>query len=95
MTNDDHDPIIINSPLCQRIEGDRTYVDVEIFRGKDDAGWTLEVVDEENASTVYNEPFETDEAALAEVLASIQKYGIRVYLENRFPDDDVQSGTVH
>lgn len=94
MRNDD-EPIIISSPLSQRIEGDGTFIHVEIYRGQNDAGWAREVVDEEDDSTVYDEPFETDKAALAEVVASIQKYGIRVYLENGFLDDDVQSGTIH
>ncbi|MBX9462934.1 MAG: hypothetical protein KL840_08175 [Aquamicrobium sp.] len=94
MTNDAA-PTVTYSPLGQRIEGDGTYIDVEIYRRESDAGWILEVVDEEDASTVYDDPFETDEAALAEVLASIRKYGLRVYLENGFPDEDVQSGTLH
>lgn len=91
MTND-NEPSIIYSPLRQRIEGDGTYIDVEIYRGEDEPAWILEVVDEENASTVYDEPFETDQAALDEVRASIEKYGIRVYLENGFPEE---AHTVH
>lgn len=94
MTNDAA-PTITYSPLGQRIEGDGTYIDVEIYRSESDAGWILEVLDEEDASTVYDDPFETDEAALAEVLASIQKYGLRVYLENGFLDEVVESGTLH
>lgn len=86
MTDDDG-PTIIYSPLRRRIEGDGTYIDVQIYRGESEANWLLEVVDEENASTVYDDQFATDQAALDEVMASIQKYGIRVYLDNGFPDD--------
>lgn len=91
MTND-NEPNIIYSPLRRRIEGDGTHIDVEIYRGEDEVTWILEVVDEENASTVYDDPFESDQAALDEVLSSIAKYGIRVYLENGFPDE---THTVH
>lgn len=91
----DKEPAIINSPLSRRIEGDGTYIKVEIYRGEDDVVWILEVVDEENASTVYDESFPSDQAAFDEVMASIQKYGIRVYLEDGFPDDQTYSGTVH
>lgn len=91
MTND-NEPKIIDSPLCQRIEGDGTYIDVEIYRGEDETAWILEVVDEENTSTLYDEPFESDLGALEEVMATIAKYGIRAYLENSLPDEDE---TVH
>jgi len=91
----DNGPAIIHSPLSRRIEGDDTYINVEIYRGEDDVAWILEVVDEENASTVYEEPFPSDQDALDEVLASIQKYGIRVYLEDGFPEDQTSGGTVH
>lgn len=96
MTDED-EPTIIYSPLRQRIEGDGTYVEVEIYRGEDDEepGWLLEVVDEEWASTVYDDRFATDEEALNEVLATIKKHGIRVYIEGRLADEDETSGSVH
>ncbi|MGQ2906304.1 MAG: hypothetical protein ACT6RL_22090 [Neoaquamicrobium sediminum] len=83
--NDDK-PAIIHSSLERRIEDDGTFVQVHIYRGEDEATWIVEVVDEEDASTVYDDRFESDQAALNEVTASIQKYGIRVYLEDGFPD---------
>lgn len=79
---DDDEPEIIHSPLRQRIERDGTYIDVEIYRGDDEDGWILEVVDEEDASTVYHEKFETDQAALDEVLRVIATEGIRAFLED-------------
>ncbi|MEZ5782344.1 MAG: hypothetical protein R3D70_12095 [Rhizobiaceae bacterium] len=79
---DDDEPITIHSPLRQRIERDGTYIDVEIYRGEDEEGWILEVVDEEDASTVYHERFPTDQAALDEVLRVIAAEGIRAFLED-------------
>ena len=48
------DPEIVMSPLCREITGDGTKIQVDIYRGEDDPGWILEVVDEENASTVWD-----------------------------------------
>ena len=45
------DPEIIMSPLCREITGDGTKIQVDIYRGEDESGWFLEVIDEENAST--------------------------------------------
>jgi len=44
-----YDPEIVMSPLCREITGDGTRIQVDIYRGEGDPGWTLEVVDEENA----------------------------------------------
>ena len=63
------------SPLCQTITRDGRTVQVEIY--EDGAGgWLLEVVDEYDNSTVWDDPFKTDEAALTEVLEAIEKEGI-------------------
>ena len=44
------DPEIVMSPLCREISGDGTRIQIDIYRGEDDPGWILEVIDEENAS---------------------------------------------
>jgi hypothetical protein len=63
------------SPLCQPITRDRRTVQVEIYEDGS-GGWLLEVVDEFNNSTVWDDPFNTDQAALNEVLETIEKEGI-------------------
>lgn len=75
------DPEIVMSPLCREICGDDTRIQVDIYRGEDESGWILEVIDEENASTVWNEPFDTDREALDAVLEVIEQDGIRSFLE--------------
>jgi len=57
------DPEIIMSPLCREITGDDTRIQVDIYRGVNESGWILEVIDEENASTIWDEPFDTDQEA--------------------------------
>ena len=80
------DPEIVMSPLCQEISKDGTKIQVDIYRGEDESGWILEVVDEENASTVWDEPFDTDQEALDAVLIVIEKDGIRSLLDGEFEE---------
>ena len=75
------DPEIVMSPLCQEIIEDGTKIQVEIYRGENESGWILEVIDEENASTVWDDPFDTDQEALEAVMTVIEQDGIRSFLE--------------
>jgi hypothetical protein len=43
--------------------------------------WTLEVVDEDGNTTVWNDTFDTDQEAYEEFLAIVQREGIRTFLE--------------
>ena len=63
------------SALCQKVTSDGKAVQVYIYEdGK--GGWILEVVDEYNNSTVWDDPFKTDDKALDEVFNTIEKEGI-------------------
>ena len=75
------DPEIVMSPLCQEISKDGTKIQVDIFRGENESGWILEVIDEENASTVWDDPFDTDQEALDAVMEVIEQDGIGSFLE--------------
>ena len=75
------DPEIIMSQLCREVTGDDTRIQVDIYRGENEAGWILEVIDEENASTVWDDPFDTDQEALDAVMKVIDRDGIRSFLE--------------
>jgi len=71
------------SPLCRNITSDGTSVEVLIY-SDGNYGWILEVVDEEDASTVWDSSFLTDQAALEEVMKIIENDGIYAFL--RSPD---------
>ena len=75
------EPEIVMSPLCREIVRDGTRIQVDIYRGEDESGWILEVIDEENTSTVWDDPFDTDSEALDEVMKVIEQDGIRSFLE--------------
>jgi uncharacterized protein len=76
------DPEIVMSSLCREISKDGTKIQIDIYRGEDDSGWILEVIDEENASTVWDDPFNSDQEALDAVMEVIEKDGIRSFLES-------------
>ena len=63
------------SALCQKITSDGKTVQVYIYED-DKGGWILEVVDEYGNSTVWDDPFKTDDDALDEVFDTIEKEGI-------------------
>ncbi len=63
------------SPLCQELTADGKTVKVDIYRG-DTGGWVLQVVDEFSTSTVWDDEFDTDAAALDEAKATFRDEGI-------------------
>jgi hypothetical protein len=67
------------SPLCQEISSGGKSVKVEIYDDGED-GWILEVVDEYGNSTVWDDPFPTDDAALTEVKKTISEEGIQMLI---------------
>lgn len=74
---DDHDVKL--SPLSQRFEQDGKVVHIEIYEDGE-GGWLLEIVDEDNNSTMWEDSFDTDQDALAEALATIKEEGIDVLI---------------
>lgn len=64
-----------HSPLSQRLTRDGAAVEIEIY-DDGEGGWLLEIVDEFGNSTVWDEAFPTDSAALAEALNTIDDEGI-------------------
>lgn len=63
------------SPLCRSVTDGGHVVRLEIYRGPD-TDWTLEAVDASNNSTVWDDLFPTDQAALDEGLRTIRDEGI-------------------
>ena len=70
---------IITSLLQQHYSENGKTVEVCIYR-LPDTSWTLEIVDEYNNSTVYDDEFVTDEAALALFLAEVEAEGIEAFI---------------
>ena len=58
------DPVLVDSGLSQEIEVDGFWFDILIYRLEEETTWTLEVVDEDSTSQVWDETFTSDFAAL-------------------------------
>ena len=71
----DEDYEVKMSLLSQPITRDGKTVQVDIY-ADGDGGWILEVVDDYNNSTVWDDTFETDQSALDEALSTIENEGI-------------------
>jgi hypothetical protein len=68
MSEDDFE--VQMSPLCQSISSGGDVLRIEIY-GDGEGKWILEIVDEHNNSTVWDDSFDTDAAALSEARKSI------------------------
>lgn len=75
----EEDPDIIFSQLCTKFSKDGLVVEVSIFRVETEDTWHLEVINERNTSTVWDNPFETEDAAWAEFLATVEQEGMGAF----------------
>ena len=70
---------LIYSPLQQKYTSKGKTVEVCIYR-MPDTGWTLEVVDQYNNSTVWDGEFDTDQEAFDLFLEEIKEEGIEAMI---------------
>jgi hypothetical protein len=81
-------PEIESSPLSGPVVQDGTEIYVEIYRiAPRNEGWTLEVIDHEGRSTVWDASFETDVRAHRIFLLALQLEGIRSFVEAPVSND--------
>jgi hypothetical protein len=73
------DPKIIYSELCTTLELEGRKFRLEITRIKDQAGWTVAVIDETGSSKVLHDLFPTDHAAFAEVTRIVGDEGLLAF----------------
>jgi hypothetical protein len=79
---EDETPEIERSPLSRRFSRDGITVEVKIYRLRGvNEDWSLEVVDHEDASTVWNETFLTDQEAYRAFCMTVETEGIGTFLE--------------
>jgi hypothetical protein len=76
------DPELEFSALCGDVARDGITVRVEIYRmAGTNEGWSLEVVDQEGASTVWEDLFATDQEAYREFQRTLDVEGIHSFAE--------------
>lgn len=72
----DDKPKLEISPLSQSVSSGGRTVQVEIYRLEGETEWVLEVEDEYNNSTVWDDKFPSDAAALTEAKKTILSEGV-------------------
>ena len=70
---------VIMSALSEKYTHDGMIVHIDIYQDGE-GGWILEVVDDYNNSTVWEDPFPTDAAALNEAHEVIHNEGIKAFI---------------
>jgi uncharacterized protein len=75
----DDDITIIHSPLTRTHSADGYTLRIDIYRLANEP-WILEIVDELGTSTVWDDPFDTDTAALKAALEAIERDGVHSFV---------------
>ncbi|MBC8356251.1 MAG: hypothetical protein H8E66_30095 [Planctomycetes bacterium] len=73
------DPNIVFSGLSMTNNECGLDLRIDIYRLEDNPTWSLEVIDDEGTSTVWDELFETDQEALDEALKTIRDEGASAF----------------
>ena len=83
------DPKLEVSPLSQDISSGGKTITVDIYRLEGEEEWALEVVDEFNNSTVWDDFFVTEASALTEAKKAILEERISTFIG---PEDGKSDG---
>lgn len=78
----EREPNLVTSGLSRKITRDGISVEVGIYRLETETGWSLEVVNAAGTSTVWDDLFPTDAAALAEFERTVAVEGMVAFLDN-------------
>lgn len=84
-------PNIITSHLSRKFMIDGEVFKFEIYKLEGEEGWALEVIDEEGTSTVWDDLFETDEAAHKCLMETLDNEGLAAFRDSNvvpFPKAD-------
>jgi len=76
------DPNLVTSGLSRRVTVEGHELRIEIYKLEDDKSWTLEVVDEEGTSFVWDDLFASDQDAIDEALNLIETEGLSAFRDN-------------
>ncbi len=72
-------PEFKDSPLNSKYTKDGKSVQIDIYENSQN-GWLLEIVDEFDNSTCWEDPFPTDKEAFAEATKAIEEEGIDTFI---------------
>ena len=80
MTQDPRPDLIHSELETTQTEGPYS-VAIQIYRSED-SGWLLEIVAADGNSTVWEDPFESEDAALGEAILAIREEGIESFYQS-------------
>jgi len=75
----DEEPNLINSRLSRTVVWNGYRMQLEIYRLDDRPGWTLEVVNEVGTSIVWDDLFDSDNAAEATFRETLKTEGLAAF----------------
>jgi hypothetical protein len=78
----EREPNLVTSGLSRKVTRDGLTVVMTIVRLEHLAEWTLEVVNAAGTSTVWDDVFATDEAALAEFERTLAEEGMNAFRDS-------------
>ena len=78
----DRDPNLVVSGLSGTVTQDGVTVEVNIVRLEDEPDWSLEVVNSSGTSTVGDDQFATDAAALDAFRQAVSEEGMASFLDS-------------
>lgn len=76
----DDDPVLVTSGLSQELEESGYVFEIQIYRLEEETRWTLEVVDEDGTSHVWDHLFASDFGALVEAQKAIRTEGPKAFM---------------
>ena len=76
----DDEPNLVTSSKSQHIHIDGYPFSIEIYRLEKEPNWTLEVVDQDNTSQVWDDLFKSDEDALNAALEELKSQGALAFM---------------
>jgi hypothetical protein len=86
MARDAKESKLEHSEFSGEFTDDGTTVRVDIFRPEgSQVDWTLQVTADDNGLTAWDEGFATDREAFDEFLATVERDGIRTFLDDADP----------
>lgn len=77
---DNKDPNLVTSGKSQRVLVDGYPFLIQIYRLEEDKTWTLEVVDHEGTSHVWNEQFRSDRDARNAAIEALESEGAIAFM---------------
>lgn len=80
MTEQEDEPNLVTSSKSQRVVVDGLPFSIEIYRLEDQKDWTLEVVDHEGTSHVWDDTFKSDRDARNEAVKELEANGALAFM---------------